>query len=248
VLEVRDLVTAYGMIQALRGVSLDARPGEVTCILGPNGAGKTTLLFSIAGVLRPRSGAIRFEGAALTGLPADRVVERGLSLVPENRLVFPHMTVRENLLAGAYPRLGRDRRGVEVDVETMFGRFPFLADRARQLAGTLSGGEQQMLAIARALMARPRLLMMDEPSLGLAPKVVEQIFEIVAALNRDGITVLLVEQNARLALSIAHRAWLLEQGRIVFQGTAAEVAADEAISRAYLGIARSRAAPPRRNE
>jgi branched-chain amino acid transport system ATP-binding protein len=235
-LEVADVVTAYGMIQALKGVCLAAREGEVTCILGPNGAGKTTLLYTIAGVLRPRSGSIRFEGRELAGLPAYRVVTHGISLVPENRLVFPHVSVRENLLAGAYPRLGRDRRGVEADLEAMYARFPILRQRAGQVAGTLSGGEQQMLAVGRALMARPRLLMMDEPSLGLAPMIVEQIFEIVAALNREGITVLLVEQNARLALEIAHRAYLLEQGRISFHGTPQELAANEAIARAYLGI------------
>jgi branched-chain amino acid transport system ATP-binding protein len=237
-LEVADVVTAYGMIQALKGVSLAAREGEVTCILGPNGAGKTTLLYTIAGVLRPRSGSIRLEGRELAGLPAYRVVTHGISLVPENRLVFPHVSVRENLLAGAYPRLGRDRRGVEADLEAMYARFPILRQRAGQAAGTLSGGEQQMLAVGRALMARPRLLMMDEPSLGLAPMLVEQIFAIVAALNREGITVLLVEQNARLALEIAHRAYLLEQGRISFHGTPQELAANEAIARAYLGISR----------
>jgi branched-chain amino acid transport system ATP-binding protein len=235
-LEVADVVTAYGMIEALKGVSLVAREGEVTCILGPNGAGKTTLLYTIAGVLRPRSGSIRFEGRELAGLPAYRVVTHGISLVPENRLVFPHVSVRENLLAGAYTRLGRDRRGVEADLEAMYARFPILRQRAGQVAGTLSGGEQQMLAVGRALMARPRLLMMDEPSLGLAPMIVEQIFEIVAALNREGITVLLVEQNARLALEIAHRAYLIEQGRISFHGTPQELAANEAIARAYLGI------------
>ncbi|MBI3028583.1 MAG: ABC transporter ATP-binding protein [Candidatus Rokubacteria bacterium] len=237
-LEVQDVVTSYGMIQALKGVSLAARTGEVTCILGPNGAGKTTLLYTIAGILRPRSGSVRFEGRELAGVPADQVVRRGISLVPENRLVFAHMTVRENLLAGAYARLGRDGGGVKVDLEAMLERFPILRQRAGQAAGTLSGGEQQMLAVARALMARPRLLMMDEPSLGLAPMIVEQIFEIVAALNREGITVLLVEQNARLALSIAHHAYLLEQGRIAFRGTPSEVSANEAISRAYLGIKR----------
>ena len=178
-LEVTELVTAYGMIQALKGVSLAAPEGEVTCILGPNGAGKTTLLYSIAGILRPRSGSVRFKGQELTGVPADRVVGRGISLVPENRLIFPAMSVRENLLAGAYARLGRDRRGVESDLAAMYARFPILGQRSGQAAGTLSGGEQQMLAVARALMARPRLLMMDEPSLGLAPMVVEQIFEIV---------------------------------------------------------------------
>ena len=236
-LEVTDVVTSYGMIQALRGVSLAAREREVTCILGPNGAGKTTLLYTIAGILRPRSGSVRFDGRELAGTPADRVVAHGISLVPENRLVFPHMPVRENLVAGAYTRLRRDRAGVEADLEAMLVRFPILRQRAAQAAGTLSGGEQQMLAIARALMARPRLLMMDEPSLGLAPMIVEQIFEIVTTLNREGLTVLLVEQNARLALSVAHRAYLLEQGRIALAGPAAEVAAHEAIGRAYLGIA-----------
>ena len=236
-LEIRDVVTSYGMIQALRGVSLDARAGQITCILGPNGAGKTTLLYTVAGILRPRSGSVRLEGEELVGLSADRVVTRGISLVPENRLVFAHMPVRENLLAGAYTRLGRDRRGVEADLEALLGRFPILGNRAAQLAGTLSGGEQQMLAIARALMARPRVLMMDEPSLGLAPMLVEQIFEIILTLNREGLTVLLVEQNARMALGVAHRAYVLEQGRVAFQGTAADAAADAAIGRAYLGIA-----------
>jgi branched-chain amino acid transport system ATP-binding protein len=237
VLEVRDLVTAYGMIQALRGVSLEARDGEITCILGPNGAGKTTLLYTVAGVLTPRAGSIRFGERELAGRPAHRVVADGLALVPENRLVFPHMTVRENLVAGAYGRLASDRKGVEADLDAMFTRFPILGQRGRQAAGTLSGGEQQMLAVARALMARPRLLMMDEPSLGLAPMIVEQIFDIVARLNREGMTILLVEQNARMALGIAHRAYLLEQGRVAVHGTAAEVSAHEAVSRAYLGIA-----------
>ena len=235
-LDVKDVVTSYGMIQALKGVSLTARPGEITCILGPNGAGKTTLLYTIAGILSPRAGSIRLEGRELTGLPPHRIVASGVALVPENRLVFPHMTVRENLLAGAYGRLGRERAAVTAELEAMFSRFPILSQRKDQAAGTLSGGEQQMLAVARALMAKPRLLMMDEPSLGLAPMIVEQIFEIVATLNREGITVLLVEQNARLALAVAHRAYLLEQGRVAFHGTAAEVSANEAISRAYLGI------------
>ncbi len=235
-LDVKDVVTSYGMIQALKGVSLTARPGEITCILGPNGAGKTTLLYTIAGILSPRAGSISLEGRELAGLPPHRIVASGVALVPENRLVFPHMTVRENLLAGAYGRLGRERAAVTVELEAMFSRFPILSQRKDQAAGTLSGGEQQMLAVARALMAKPRLLMMDEPSLGLAPMIVEQIFEIVATLNREGITVLLVEQNARLALAVAHRAYLLEQGRVAFHGTAAEVSANEAISRAYLGI------------
>ena len=235
-LDVKDVVTSYGMIQALKGVSLTARPGEITCILGPNGAGKTTLLYTIAGILSPRAGSISLEGRELAGLPPHRIVASGVALVPENRLVFPHMTVRENLLAGAYGRLGRERAAVTAELEAMFSRFPILSQRKSQAAGTLSGGEQQMLAVARALMAKPRLLMMDEPSLGLAPMIVEQIFEIVATLNREGITVLLVEQNARLALAVAHRAYLLEQGRVTLHGTAAEVSANEAISRAYLGI------------
>jgi branched-chain amino acid transport system ATP-binding protein len=236
VLDVKDVVTSYGMIQALKGVSLTARPGEITCILGPNGAGKTTLLYTIAGILSPRAGSISLEGRELAGLPPHRIVASGVALVPENRLVFPHMTVRENLLAGAYGRLGRERAAVTAELEAMFSRFPILSQRKSQAAGTLSGGEQQMLAVARALMAKPRLLMMDEPSLGLAPMIVEQIFEIVATLNREGITVLLVEQNARLALAVAHRAYLLEQGRVALHGTAAEVSANEAINRAYLGI------------
>jgi branched-chain amino acid transport system ATP-binding protein len=234
-LEVEGLVTAYGMIEALKGVSLAAREGEVTCILGPNGAGKTTLLYTLAGVLRPRRGEVRFRGETVTGRTPDAMVARGVTLVPENRLVFPHMTVRENLLAGAYSRLRRDRADAMADVDRMYARFRFLRERAGQLAGTLSGGEQQMLAVARALMARPRLLMMDEPSLGLAPLIVEQIFEIVSTLNREGITILLVEQNARLALELAHRAYLLEQGRVTFSGTPDAFGADEVISRAYLG-------------
>jgi branched-chain amino acid transport system ATP-binding protein len=235
-LDIREVVTSYGMIQALRGVTLSVRPGEITCILGPNGAGKTTLLYTIAGILSPRAGSIRLEGRELAGLPPHRIVASGVALVPENRLVFPDMTVRENLLAGAYGRLGAERAAVTADLEAMFSRFPILSQRKGQAAGTLSGGEQQMLAVARALMAKPRLLMMDEPSLGLAPMIVEQIFEIVSSLNREGMTVLLVEQNARLALAIAHRAYLLEQGRVAFHGTPSEVSANEAISRAYLGI------------
>ncbi|MBI4636794.1 MAG: ABC transporter ATP-binding protein [Candidatus Rokubacteria bacterium] len=234
-LEVEGLVTTYGMIEALRGVTLTAREGLVTCILGPNGAGKTTLLYTIAGILRPRQGSVRFQGQDVTALTADRLVRRGLTLVPENRLVFPAMSVRENLLAGAYSRVGDGRAAGLADVERMYERFPILKARAGQLAGTLSGGEQQMLVVARALMGRPRLLMMDEPSLGLAPLVVEQIFEIIETLNREGITVLLVEQNARLALAIAHHAYLLEQGRVTFSGSPDAFGADEVISRAYLG-------------
>jgi branched-chain amino acid transport system ATP-binding protein len=236
-LDVSDLVTTYGKIEALKGVSLKAENGKITCLLGPNGAGKTTLMMSIAGILRPRRGSIRLEGAELVGLSPAKIVSRGVALVPENRLVFPEMSVRENLLAGAYQR--RDKGEIAADIERMYARFPRLKERREQLAGTLSGGEQQMLAVARALMSRPRLLLMDEPSLGLAPLVVAEIFDIVAALNRDGTTILLVEQNAHMALKVAHQFFLMEQGRVTFQGTPGQLAEDEVIQRAYLGTRRA---------
>jgi branched-chain amino acid transport system ATP-binding protein len=236
-LDVSDLVTTYGKIEALKGVSLRAEGGKITCLLGPNGAGKTTLMMSIAGILRPRRGSIRLEGAELVGLSPAKIVSRGVALVPENRLVFPEMSVRENLLAGAYQR--RDKSEIAADIEQMYARFPRLKERREQLAGTLSGGEQQMLAVARALMSRPRVLLMDEPSLGLAPIVVAEIFDIVAALNRDGTTILLVEQNAHMALKVAHQFFLMEQGRVTFQGTPGQLAEDEVIQRAYLGTRRA---------
>ena len=236
-LDVSDLVTAYGKIEALKGVSLAAESGKITCLLGPNGAGKTTLMMTIAGILQPRRGSIRLEGSELVGLTPARIVSRGVALVPENRLVFPQMSVRENLLAGAYQR--RDRSEVEGDIERMYARFPRLRERREQLAGTLSGGEQQMLAVARALMSRPRLLLMDEPSLGLAPIIVGEIFDIVAELNRDGTTIFLVEQNAHMALKVAHQFFLMEQGRVTFRGTPGELAEDEVIQRAYLGTRRA---------
>jgi branched-chain amino acid transport system ATP-binding protein len=236
-LDVSDLVTTYGKIEALKGVSLQAEGGKITCLLGPNGAGKTTLMMSIAGILRPRRGSIRLEGAELVGLSPAKIVSRGVALVPENRLVFPEMSVRENLLAGAYQR--RDKSEIAADIERMYARFPRLKERREQLAGTLSGGEQQMLAVARALMSRPSVLLMDEPSLGLAPLVVAEIFDIVAALNRDGTTILLVEQNAHMALKVAHRFFLMEQGRVTFQGTPGQLAEDEVIQRAYLGTRRA---------
>ena len=236
-LDVSDLVTTYGKIEALKGVSLKAENGKITCLLGPNGAGKTTLMMSIAGILRPRRGSIRLEGAELVGLSPAKIVSRGVALVPENRLVFPEMSVRENLLAGAYQR--RDKGEIAADIERMYARFPRLKERREQLAGTLSGGEQQMLAVARALMSRPRVLLMDEPSLGLAPLVVAEIFDIVAALNRDGTTILLVEQNAHMALKVAHQFFLMEQGRVTFQGTPGHLAEDEVIQRAYLGTRRA---------
>jgi branched-chain amino acid transport system ATP-binding protein len=234
-LEIANLVTAYGNIQALKGVSLAVEPGKITCLLGPNGAGKTTLMFSVAGILKPkRGGRIVFEGRDIAGADPAAVVRAGIALVPENRLVFQDMTVMENLAAGAYLR--RDGE-IGADVERMFKRFPRLSERRDQMAGTLSGGEQQMLAVARALMSRPKLLMMDEPSLGLAPLVVEEIFSIIRDLNKDGVTIFLVEQNAHKALEVAHRFYLLEQGKVTFSGTPGELAEDEVIRRAYLGSA-----------
>jgi branched-chain amino acid transport system ATP-binding protein len=232
-LAVNDVVTAYGKIEALKGVSLAVDPGSITCLLGPNGAGKTTLMYTIAGILRPRRGSVRFEGSELVGETADRVVGRGIALVPENRLVFPQMSVAENLAAGAYLR--RDHAAITSDLEALLARFPALRERRTQAAGTLSGGEQQMLAVARALMSRPKLLMMDEPSMGLAPLIVEEIFRIVEELNRDGITIFMVEQNAHMALKVAHKFFLMEQGKVTFAGAPGEVAQDDIIRRAYLG-------------
>ena len=236
VLEVADLVTAYGKIEALRGVSLSVAQGSITCLLGPNGAGKTTLMMTATGLLKPRRGSIRFAGDELAGRAPHEIVARGVALVPENRLVFPTMTVTDNLAAGAYQR--RDKVEIAQDVERMFARFPRLKERSQQQAGTLSGGEQQMLAVARALMSRPKLLLMDEPSLGLAPLVVEEIFRIVTELNKDGTTIFLVEQNAHMALQVAHHFYLMEQGRVTFSGTPGQVAEDDVIRRAYLGSAR----------
>ena len=235
-LEISDVVTAYGRIEALKGVSLTVAQGSITCLLGPNGAGKTTLMLTVAGILRPKRGAVRFDGAQIAGWLPDRVVARGIALVPENRLVFAQMSVRDNLLAGAYLR--KDRDAIAADLERMYERFPRLRERAQQHAGTLSGGEQQMLAVARALMSRPRLLLMDEPSLGLAPLVVGDIFRIIADLKAEGTTVFLVEQNARAALDVADRFYLMEQGQVSFQGTPGELAQDEVIRRAYLGSMR----------
>ena len=233
-LTVRDLVTSYGKIEALKGVSLQVAQGSITCLLGPNGAGKTTLMMTIAGVLKPRRGEVRFEDSPISGLSPDAVVRRGIALVPENRLVFPSMTVMENLRAGAYQR----KDDVEVDIEKLFARFPRLKERSAQQAGTLSGGEQQMLAVARALMSRPKLLLMDEPSLGLAPLVVEEIFRTIAELHRDGTTIFLVEQNAHMALKVAQHFFLMEQGRVSFSGDPGSLAEDEVIRRAYLGSSR----------
>ena len=232
-LEIKDLQTAYGKIEALKGVSLNANQGQVTCLLGPNGAGKSTLMMSVAGILKPKQGHIKFCGEDITGKSPADIVSRGLALVPENRLVFPALDVRENLMAGAFRR--RDHALIRADVDAMFDRFPRLRERHNQPAGTLSGGEQQMLAVARALMSRPKLLLMDEPSVGLAPKVVAEIFNIIRQLHAEGVSIFLVEQNANMAARVAQHFYLLEQGRQVFSGDAAAMAADDVIQRVYLG-------------
>ena len=232
-LQLEGVHAAYGPIAALRGVDLEVRPGELICLIGANGAGKSSTLRAISGLLRASRGRILFEGREIQGRgPAD-ILAAGIAHCPEGRRVFPHLTVDENLAMGAYVR--RDRRGIEADLERVCTHFPILAERRRQAAGTLSGGEQQMLAIARALMARPRLVMFDEPSLGLAPTLVETTFEIIAGIRRDGATVLMVEQNAYLALRMADRAYVMETGRIVLEGPGATLLADDHVRRAYLG-------------
>ena len=236
-LTINGLATAYGKIEALKGVSLQAAAGQVTCLLGPNGAGKSTLMLTIAGILKPKAGSIRFEDEELVGKSCADIVARGLALVPENRLVFPALTVRENLMAGAFRR--RDRAAIRDDIDKMFVRFPRLKERVEQLAGTLSGGEQQMLAVARAMMSRPRLLLMDEPSVGLAPLVVAEIFQIIRQLHSEGVTIFLVEQNAHMALKVAHHFYLMEQGRVSFSGNPGEMSVDDVIQRAYLGQRRA---------
>ena len=231
-LEVSDIHVYYGAIHAIKGISFDVKPGEIVALIGANGAGKSTTLNTIAGLLKPRSGSIRFKGENVTGTPASRMVFKGLALCPEGRRIFQQMTVRENLEMGAYSRPATE---IESSLEEMFQRFPRLKEREKQVAGTLSGGEQQMLAMARALMSRPRLLMLDEPSMGLAPILVEQIFGIISELHAGGVTILLVEQNAQMALSVADRAYVLETGVIGMSGPAADLLNDDAVRKAYLG-------------
>lgn len=232
-LEIENLKTSYGKIEAIKGVSLSVAEGQVTCMLGPNGAGKTTLMMTLAGILKPQQGRVRFMGEDISGKSPATIVSMGLALVPENRLVFPQLSVRENLLAGAFKR--NDQAAIRADVDRLLDRFPRLRERIDQAAGTMSGGEQQMLAVARALMSRPRLLLMDEPSVGLAPKVVAEIFSIINQLHAEGTSIFLVEQNAHMALQVAHHFFLMEQGRVVFSGDAGEMAEDDVIQRAYLG-------------
>jgi len=234
-LQINNICTNYGAIEALRGVNLEANDGEITCLLGPNGAGKTTLMMTIMGILSPREGTIEFDGESIVDASSGDIIEKGLALVPENRLVFPEMDVRDNLLAGAYSRLAKEKAECLADIEEIYRRFPKLKEREKQFAGTLSGGEQQMLAVARALMSKPRLLLMDEPSLGLAPIIVEEIFQIIRDLHSDGTSILLVEQNAHMALQVADRFCLLDQGRVTFAGKPGQLEENELIKRAYLG-------------
>jgi branched-chain amino acid transport system ATP-binding protein len=231
-LDVRDLHVYYGEIHALKGITFRVGQGEIVALLGNNGAGKTTTLRTLSGLLGPRTGEVTLEGASLVGVPAHAIVARGITHVPEGRRIFNRLTVVENLEMGAYTRADGE---VGADMERVFVIFPRLKERRAQVAGTLSGGEQQMLAIGRALMARPRLLLLDEPSMGLAPVIVEQIFDTVQDINRQGVTILLVEQNAAMALAIAGRGYVLETGGIVLEGAARELADNPEVRRAYLG-------------
>ncbi|HSV17907.1 MAG TPA: ABC transporter ATP-binding protein [Casimicrobiaceae bacterium] len=234
-LEVRKLAVAYGGIQAVKGIDLTVGDGELVCLIGANGAGKTTTLKGICGLLPVRSGSVHYVGADVTGRPAFELVRRGLAMVPEGRGVFGALTIEENLAMGAYAR--RDRDGVRADVERVFGLFPRLKERRRQTAGTLSGGEQQMLAMGRALMSRPRLLLLDEPSMGLAPLMVQKVFETIVAVSREGVTILLIEQNAKLALEVSGRGYVMESGEITLSGPAATMLHDPKVRAAYLGEA-----------
>ncbi|MBP3735163.1 MAG: ABC transporter ATP-binding protein [Desulfovibrio sp.] len=233
-LELNRINTFYGKIQALRDVSLKVEDGEIVTLIGANGAGKSTTLMSICGVIHPRSGEILFDGKPIQQLPAPEIVKRGISQVPEGRLIFPELTVRENLDLGAFLRT--DKKGIADDMEYVFQLFPILRERVSQTGGTLSGGEQQMLALGRALMARPRLLLLDEPSLGLAPIIIQQIFKIIQKVNEDGTTVFLVEQNANQALHIANRGYVMENGVVVMEGKAQELLSSEKVRKAYLGM------------
>ena len=232
-LRLEGVRAAYGRVEALRGVTLEVRAGELVTLIGANGAGKTTTLKTISGILRPTAGHILFEGEAIHGLSPRGVLRRGIAHCPEGRRIFPYMSVLENLEMGAYARA--DAGGVREDLERVLARFPALAERLRQVAGTLSGGEQQMLAIGRALMARPRVLLLDEPSLGLAPAIIETTFEIIREIRRRGVTVLMVEQNASLALRMADRGYVLESGQVAVAGTGADLIANDHVRRAYLG-------------
>ena len=231
-LAVNDIHVYYGSIHAVKGVSLEVNEGEIVTLIGANGAGKSTVLNTISGLLHPRGGSVTFMGQDLKGVPPHKLVARGMAQVPEGRRIFLQMTVEENLEMGAYTQ---SKASIDGSIEDVYRRFPRLQERRKQIAGTLSGGEQQMLAMGRALMSHPRLLMLDEPSMGLAPILVEQIFEIIQTLHKAGTTILLVEQNARMALSVADRGYVLETGRVTLTGQGGELLADEAVKKAYLG-------------
>jgi len=232
-LSIEKLQVAYGGIRAVKGIDLEVRPGELVCLIGANGAGKTTTLRAITGIVRPAAGAVRYDGADISRMKPHEIARRGLALVPEGRGVFAQLTIEENLAMGAYAR--NDAAAVAADEERAFTLFPRLKERRKQTAGTLSGGEQQMLAIARALMSRPRLLLLDEPSMGLAPLMVEKIFDVIRAIAAEGVTLLLVEQNARLALEVSHRGYVLEGGLVTLTGEGKTLLHDPRIREAYLG-------------
>ena len=232
-LRVENLECRYGKVAAVRGLSLEVRKGELVSLIGANGAGKTTTLKAISGVLRPFGGKVTFQGEDITHASARKILDAGIAHCPEGRRVFPYMTVRENLEMGCYLR--SDRAGIDADLERLYERFPILAERRAQAAGTLSGGEQQMLAISRALMSRPKLVLFDEPSLGLAPNIVERTFDIITAIRAEGVTVMMVEQNALAALELSDRAYVLEQGQVVRTGTGKALLNDPDVKRAYLG-------------
>lgn len=232
-LEVKDLEVYYGVIQAIKGVSFHVDQGEVIALIGANGAGKTTILHTVTGLLAPKKGSVYFEGKEITKMPAHKIVSLGMAHVPEGRRVFAELSVYENLKMGAYTR--KDRSEIEATLEKVYERFPRLKERRNQMAGTLSGGEQQMLAMGRALMSRPKIILMDEPSMGLSPIMVNEIFDIIRSVSESGTTVLLVEQNAKKALSIADRAYVLETGKIVLEGKAKDLLEDDSIKKAYLG-------------
>ncbi|MCI2154218.1 MULTISPECIES: ABC transporter ATP-binding protein [Erysipelotrichaceae] len=232
-LKVENLVVRYGMIEAIKGISFEVNDGEICTLIGANGAGKTTTMHTISGLLRPASGKIELDGVDITKVPNYKIVEMGIAQCPERRRVFAQQTVEDNLILGAYTR--KDKDGIAADMKKVYELFPRLLERKKQLAGTLSGGEQQMLAMGRALMAKPKIILLDEPSMGLSPLLVKEIFHIIEDINKQGVTVLLVEQNAKMALAIADRAYVLETGRITLQGTGAELANDPRVQKAYLG-------------
>ncbi|MEK6672389.1 MAG: ABC transporter ATP-binding protein [Nitrospirota bacterium] len=234
-LSIRNLHTSYGLFEALKGISLEVNKGEIVCLIGSNGAGKSTTLMTISGAIRPKEGDIIFDGARISGIKPDEIVRMGISQVPEGRRIFPHLTVTENLEIGAYSVTARRQKEISSRIKKILDMFPVLGERARQPGGTLSGGEQQMLAIGRALMSGPKMLLLDEPSLGLAPIMVSKVFKIIKEINREGVAILLVEQNAHAALHLSKRGYVIENGRITISGTGDELLGNDQVKKAYLG-------------